>query len=295
MHVQTILENHWYPASRIFSESAIKTAFFLHNELISDLAIRHGGQELTLCALQFPYALRVLPETLDRDWDSKSFAHYRNAFPADCISSRENFEAHVRDLVSRDVKAPYLKAIQGYLWEEGYKIGDLNAPLFPDVAPALVRWNAAGIKIMIYSSGSVPAQKLLFGHTNATPSNLMPFITDWFDTVNAGPKVEFASYTKIGSNYPTIELGDWLFLSDNLKEVEAARAAGMQSLPVNRPGNPPIPSDHPLAASAILGFDGLVLERRDRWSLRRHRDETGEESRLQQSLGQDPVRQVPEW
>lgn len=109
---------------------------------------------------------------------------------------------------------------------------------------------------MIYSSGSVPAQKLLFGHTDAEPSNLMPLISDWFDTVNAGPKVDAESYAKIASHYPDVALGDWLFLTDSPKEVTAAREAGMQSLPVSRPGNAPLPLDDGLG-SPISNFDSL--------------------------------------
>ena len=198
-----------------------------------------------------------MPKTLDREWDSDSFIKYRNAFPGEYASSSPQFKAHFQDLVARDVKAPYLKALQGYLWEEGYKAGELKAPLFPDVAPAMARWTDSGRKVMIYSSGSVPAQKLLFAHTDAESPNLCSLITDWFDTVNAGPKMEAASYAKIASGYPGFDLKEWLFLSDNLKEVEAAREAGMQSLPVVRPGNPPLPSEHTLALDAIQDFDNL--------------------------------------
>lgn len=199
----------------------------------------------------------MLPRTLDEEWEGPQFARYRNAFPEDCVASRTAYEAHVRDLIARDIKAPYLKALQGYLWEEGYKAGELKAPLFRDVVPAMTGWCAAGLRVMIYSSGSVPAQKLFFGHTDAELSDLKPLITDWFDTVNAGPKTEVASYSTIAANYPDLALGEWLFLSDNLKEVEAAKAAGMHSLPVVRPGNPALPSDHPLTGSAVEGFGCL--------------------------------------
>lgn len=90
---------------------------------------------------------------------------------------------------------------------------------------------------MIYSSGSVPAQKLLFQHTNADPSDLTALISDWFDTVNAGPKTEAASYETIAGKHPEYLPSQFLFLSDNVKEVEAAIKAGMQSFVVKRPGN----------------------------------------------------------
>ena len=143
--------------------------------------------------------------------------------------------------MEKDVKIAYLKSLQGYLWEEGYAAGHLKAPLFPDVPDKLRAWHQEGIKIMIYSSGSVPAQKLLFKHTNAEPSDLTPLIADWFDTVNAGPKTERKSYQKIAESHPEVPVGEWLFLSDNAKEVDAAIAAGMQSMVVQRPGNPELP------------------------------------------------------
>ena len=191
---------------------------------------------------------------LDEQWDSPSFAQYREAFPEEYRDNRDALQEHVHDLVSRDVKAPYLKALQGHLWEQGYQSGELKAPLFPDVAPFMRKTNAAGKKIMIYSSGSVPAQKLLFGHTNAEPSDMRPLISDWFDTVNAGSKTNVASYKIILSKYPDVSPARWLFLSDNLLEVDAALTAGMRSLPVVRPGNAPLPDDHPLSTVALSEF-----------------------------------------
>lgn len=207
---------------------------------------------------KYPYSLQALPSTLDKQWDAPEFAAYRNAFPEPAASSRPDFEAHVADLVDRDVKAPYLKALQGYLWKAGYESGEIKAPLFEDVAPTMVSWATTGLRIMIYSSGSVPAQKMLFGHTDAHPPSLIPLISDWFDTVNAGLKTEASSYSKILSHHPDVKPQEWLFLSDNLAEVTAAREAGMQSLPVVRPGNPALPEGHPLAAEAVRDFTELA-------------------------------------
>jgi enolase-phosphatase E1 len=167
------------------------------------------------------------------------------------------FEAHAKELMDRDVKIPYLKALQGYLWEDGYKSGQLRAPLFPDVAKNMYEWHASGLTIMIYSSGSVPAQKLFFGHTDAEPSNLTHFITDWFDTVNAGLKTEDSSYINIMTQHPEFSPREWLFLSDNPAEVEAALRAGMQSIPVSRPGNLPLPPGSKLAGEVVSNFDSL--------------------------------------
>ncbi|TGJ83562.1 hypothetical protein E0Z10_g5216 [Xylaria hypoxylon] len=203
--------------------------------------------EGTVCPISFvkdvlfPYALRVLPETLEAQWDNSDFAKYKDAYPPEYSTSKDELAAHTRDLMDKDVKIAYLKSLQGYLWKEGYAAGHLKAPLFPDVADKLHTWHQNGFKIMIYSSGSVPAQKLLFKHTNADPSDLSPIISDWFDTVNAGLKTEAKSYQTIAESHPEVPVGEWLFLSDNAKEVDAAIAAGMQSMVVQRPGNPELP------------------------------------------------------
>ena len=159
--------------------------------------------------------------------------------------------------MARDVKAPYLKSLQGYLWETGYRSGELNAPLYPDVAPRMAAWRKDRVRVMIYSSGSVPAQKLLFKHTNGQPRDLIPLITDFFDTVNAGPKMEAASYEKIADKYPRYPRDEWLFLSDNVHEVEAAIGAGMQSFVVQRPGNPELPDGTEKRFTVIRSFDEL--------------------------------------
>ena len=160
--------------------------------------------------------------------------------------------------MSRDVKISYLKSLQGYLWENGYKSGELKSPLFPDVAPRFKSWTEDGKQIIIYSSGSVAAQRLLFRHTNGEPADLTPVIADYFDTVNAGFKAEASSYEKIMSQHPMSEgPSAWLFLSDNVKEVEAAKAAGMQSFVVQRPGNGPLPEGVEKSHKVIYDFNGL--------------------------------------
>ncbi|KAF5590238.1 enolase-phosphatase e1 [Fusarium pseudocircinatum] len=199
--------------------------------------------------------LQPADQVLDQEWDSPEFAKYRDAFPEEYRNSRSDFEAHVRDLVKRDVKIAYLKSLQGYLWLQGYKSGNIVAPLFPDVEPFFNEATQAGKKIIIYSSGSVPAQKLLFSHTNSAKSDMTPLIADYFDTTNAGPKTEVDSYAKIISEHPEHkDVNRWLFLSDNINEVKAAVGAGMRSLPVVRPGNAPLPPDEPLSKLAITEF-----------------------------------------
>ncbi|AEO69350.1 dd70fded-1a08-411d-b708-5e42d26efbcb [Thermothielavioides terrestris] len=221
--------------------------------------------EGTVCPISFvkdvlfPYALEALPQTLATSWDSPDFAPYRDAFPPEHASSPEALAAHVRELMSRDEKVSYLKSLQGYLWEAGYASGALSAPLFADVAPAIAAWAAAGdTRVAIYSSGSVAAQRLLFRHTNAAPQrDLTPLLSGFFDTVNAGPKTDPASYRRIAATFPDVPLDEWLFLSDNVKEVEAAKAAGMQSFVVERPGNAELAPEARRAHRVVTSFEGL--------------------------------------
>ncbi|KAK8089318.1 2-3-diketo-5-methylthio-1-phosphopentane phosphatase [Apiospora hydei] len=222
--------------------------------------------EGTVCPISFvkdvlfPHALKALPETVKEQWDKPEFKVYRDEFPAEFSGSQDAFQAHVVDLVARDVKVSYLKTLQGYLWEEGYRSGQIKAPLFSDVAPMLARWHGQGIKLMIYSSGSVAAQKLLFKYTNAEPSDLTMLISDWFDTVNAGLKTESGSYEKIASNYPDVLPSQFLFLSDNVAEVDAAIAAGMQSKVIFRPGNAELASDVRERLQVLESFDELEAD-----------------------------------
>lgn len=190
-------------------------------------------------------------------WDDPEFVPYREAFPAEHKTSPEALQGHVRDLMGRDVKIAYLKSLQGYLWQNGYKTGELKAPLFQDVAPRFPEWKQRGLEIIIYSSGSVPAQKLLFKHTNAEPADLTPLVSDYFDTVNAGLKTEASSYEKIAAKYDRFPPSRWLFLSDNVREVEAAKAAGMGSFVVDRPGNADLPADVEARHRVIRSFDEL--------------------------------------
>lgn len=206
---------------------------------------------------QFPFSLNVLPGVLESQWDKPEFIKYKEAFPAEHSSSKESLEAHFRELVTKDVKVAYVKDLQGYLWRQGYDSGELKAPLFADVAAKLRSWHDKGLKLIIYSSGSVPAQKLFFSRTDAEPSDLTPLISDWFDTVNAGLKTETSSYETITSKHPEFTAKEWLFLSDNVKEVDAAISAGLQSYVVQRPGNSELPAGAGERLQVIESFDVL--------------------------------------
>jgi enolase-phosphatase E1 len=136
-------------------------------------------------------------------------------------------------LMDRDRKATGLKTLQGRIWAEGYDAGTLHGAVFPDVRPAFVRWSAARIRIAIFSSGSVLAQRMLF---RTTPDgDLTRWIDAFFDT-SVGPKISPDSYRNIATalRCPPAQI---LFVSDTAAELEAARAAGCDVLLCVRPGN----------------------------------------------------------
>lgn len=150
-------------------------------------------------------------------------------------------------LMDRDRKSPSLKRIQGEIWQTGFTDGELRAELFPDVAPAFSRWRRAAIDISIYSSGSVVAQRLIFG-------DLLDSITAFFDTA-VGPKRSVESYRRIARELRK-EPREILFVSDVLEELTAARDAGMQTVLAVRPGNRPV--QRPESLEEISSFDELV-------------------------------------
>ncbi len=146
------------------------------------------------------------------------------------------------DLINRDIKSTPLKTLQGMIWRNGFESGQLTAHVFEDVPPALADWADSGLDVRIYSSGSIEAQRLFFGHTAA--GDLTRHLRGHYDTTT-GPKREQTSYTAIAADMglPPRQI---LFVSDVGAELDAARAAGMATAAAVRPGNRPLESlyDH---------------------------------------------------
>jgi len=127
--------------------------------------------------------------------------------------------------IDEDRKITPLKALQGLIWAEGYAAGELSGHVYADTPVYLRRWHADGKRLYIYSSGSVAAQKLIFGHSDA--GDLTPLFSGYFDT-RIGGKREAASYQAILAELALP--GDAvLFLSDVGEELDAARAAGLKT------------------------------------------------------------------
>jgi enolase-phosphatase E1 len=133
--------------------------------------------------------------------------------------------------IDADKKITPLKTLQGLIWQRGFEDHAFTGHLFDDVAPQLRAWHADGLDLFIYSSGSVAAQKLYFGYSDA--GDLTTLLKNYFDTTT-GPKQDSASYEKIATavGQPPAAI---LFLSDNPAELAAAKTAGWQVIGVNRP------------------------------------------------------------
>jgi enolase-phosphatase E1 len=127
--------------------------------------------------------------------------------------------------MDQDRKSTGLKSLQGKIWEEGYRSGELKGEVYPDVLPALERWRSQGIDIAIFSSGSVQAQQSLF--RNSVAGDLTRFIRAYFDTTT-GPKREPESYGRIAAALDRSP-SEVLFVSDIAAELDAARTAGMRT------------------------------------------------------------------
>ena len=185
----------------------------------------------------FPYARAGLAGLLARAQEPDVAAALAEVPGPDQLATLQGW-------MDADAKATPLKALQGILWRDGYASGDLHGELYPDVPPCLRRWAAAGLRLCVYSSGSVEAQRLLFGHSAA--GDLTPLFTGFFDT-RVGAKREAASYATIVQGL-FLPAGEVLFLSDIEAELDAAAAAGLRTCQLVRTADGTVASDrHPTA------------------------------------------------
>ncbi len=142
--------------------------------------------------------------------------------------------AHLMEWMDEDRKLTPLKVLQGLVWEQGYRRGDFTGHVYQDAVDGLQRWHAQGLRLYVYSSGSVQAQKLLFAHSDA--GDLTPLFSGYFDTT-IGAKREVAAYRLI---VEALELAphEIVFLSDIPAELVAAKAAGLQAMGLARHAQP---------------------------------------------------------
>nr|XP_013816965.1 PREDICTED: enolase-phosphatase E1 [Apteryx mantelli mantelli] len=162
---------------------------------------------------------------------------------------------NVRWQMSLDRKTTALKQLQGHMWRAAYATGHVKGEVFEDVVPAIRKWREAGMKVYIYSSGSVEAQKLLFGYS--TEGDILELFDGHFDT-KIGPKVESESYRRIAESIGCAT-NNILFLTDVPREANAAEEADTHVAVVIRPGNAGLTDDEKSYYSLISSFTELFL------------------------------------
>ena len=207
----------------------------------------------------FPYARRALPGFVAERRDDPEVRRWLDqvAMEHGSICSDDVIVETLQGWIDQDRKHTALKALQGMIWQDGYNDADFTAHIYPDAAPALRGWHGHGLPLYVYSSGSVPAQKLFFGHSDA--GDLGPMISGWFDT-EVGGKREAQSYRRIAEaiGFAADEI---LFLSDVVEELDAAREAGLQTVLVDRVEDYPQPREGDAARghARVTSFADIAL------------------------------------
>lgn len=202
----------------------------------------------------FPYAAEKLPAYVRQHADESAVREQLEAV-RDIIGGEPDDEVVVGRLlrwIAEDQKITPLKALQGIVWEEGYRRGDFTGHVYEDAARQLQNWHEAGLRLFVYSSGSVAAQKLLFAHSDF--GDLTPLFEGYFDT-RIGHKRETESYIRIREQIGLA--GDAiLFLSDIGEELDAASQAGLKTVCLARDGGPSGDIGHPV----VSDFDAIDLD-----------------------------------
>jgi len=181
----------------------------------------------------FPYARQHLAAYMRENHTDENVAAALNAVRAESAAPQASLEELITTLtnyIDEDRKSPGLKALQGMIWRAGYVGGQFTGHLYPDVLPAFERWQQQGIGLYVYSSGSVAAQKLLFGYSNE--GDLTSLFSGYFDT-GVGAKREAQSYRNIAEKIG-LAPASLLFLSDIYQELDAAADAGWHTVQLIR-------------------------------------------------------------
>lgn len=187
----------------------------------------------------YDYARPRLAGWLDDHADDAAVAEARAQVVAEAglpgEASTAEVVAELHGWMEQDIKSTPLKTLQGQIWAEGFARNEISSHFFDDVIPQLRAWHESGVVLAVFSSGSVTSQVPWFRHS--PDGDLTPLITDYFDTVNAGPKKVASSYDTIAAQLGA-EPGEIVFFTDHPDEVTAAREAGWQTVAFSRPGEP---------------------------------------------------------
>ena len=179
----------------------------------------------------FPYARNALPGFVAARGSEPDVRRWLDVVATETGATDDAaIVAQLQTWIDTDLKHTALKALQGVIWQDGYRNGDYTAHLYPEVAGVLRDWHAAGIPLYVYSSGSVPAQKLFFGYSDA--GDLNGLFSGNFDT-EIGGKRDADSYRRIVDAIG-IDASEIVFLSDVVEELDAAREAGLHTVLLDR-------------------------------------------------------------
>lgn len=182
----------------------------------------------------FPYAAQRLPEFIAEQGQQPAVRELLTQAATLAQVSAQEIPAIVNALLhwlATDQKITPLKTLQGMIWEQGYREGRYQAPLYADAAACLADWHQRGIPLAVYSSGSVQAQKLFFEFSEY--GDVRPWFQAYFDTT-LGAKTAPQSYLQIAQNLGWT-VADILFLSDSVAELDAAESSGLQTCWLVRP------------------------------------------------------------
>lgn len=190
----------------------------------------------------FPYARTHLPAFVQMHRADPAVKAQLDAVRAECGEALddEQIVAQLLRWMDEDRKNTPLKVLQGMIWEAGYRRGELTGHVYPDAVEQLRAWHRAGLALYVFSSGSVQAQQLLFGHSEA--GDLTPLFSGYFDT-RTGAKGDPEAYWSIARSID-LERDSILFLSDTREELDAAREAGLQTIWLVRDREPNPAAEH---------------------------------------------------
>ncbi|WKE64137.1 acireductone synthase [Gallaecimonas kandeliae] len=183
----------------------------------------------------FPYARTRLAAFIEEQGDTPAVAEILRAVSLEAGLAEDDRAGQLAALIrwiDEDKKVTPLKALQGLIWRCGYEAGDFTGHVYPEVAPVLEAWRRRGLRLAVYSSGSVEAQQLLFGYSDA--GDLQGLFEANFDT-RIGHKREQGSYDNIAKAL-ALPAEAILFLSDIKEELAAAKLAGFKVCQLVRPG-----------------------------------------------------------
>lgn len=218
--------------------------------------------EGTTTSVSFVYDI-LFPYFRDHIWELKNMSDLNSVDAAfnetkEIVLAEEGIQLETSDQIiqkldswcKEDRKITPLKTLQGILWKIGYETGELKGHVYEDVPITLEKWHTLGLKMGVFSSGSVEAQKLIFGYSEK--GDLTTYFSNYFDT-KTGMKRESETYVKIAQELK-LEPSTILFLSDIVQELEAAHKAGFQTIQLVRPGT------KKEWGNSVSGFAEIILD-----------------------------------